>query len=266
MRYFLLILIFILASCKSEEVNSNKAIQWPNGNTVAISLTWDDARDSQVLVGTPILDKYEVKSTFYVLPSAVERELEGWKSAVSNGHEIGNHTLFHPCSESYSWSRDNPIEYYSLNRMREELIEANAEIKKLLGVTPTEFAYPCGNVYLGRDNEIKSYVPVVRELFSTGRVYDDISSNDRDLDSARLSCVIMDDRDFNSIKSQIEESRKQGKWLILGGHEIGTKETNIGLLTNTEMLEELLEYIKNPENMIWVAPVGEIASYIRENK
>ena len=79
----------------------NKAIQWPDGNTVAISLTWDDARDSQVLVGTPILDKYEVKATFYVVPSSVERELESWKSAVLNGHEIGNHTLLHPCSESY---------------------------------------------------------------------------------------------------------------------------------------------------------------------
>tara|TARA_B100001057_G_scaffold281925_1_gene282269 strand:+ start:205 stop:1026 length:822 start_codon:yes stop_codon:yes gene_type:complete len=244
----------------------NKAIQWPDGNTVAISLTWDDARDSQVLVGTPILDKYEVKATFYVVPFSVERELESWKSAVLNGHEIGNHTLLHPCSESYSWSRENAIEDYSLNRMRNELIKANVEIEKLLGVTPTEFAYPCGNTLLGRDKKIKSYVPVVRKLFSTGRAYDDISSNDLDLDPARLSCVIMDDRDFNSIKSQIEESRKQGKWLILGGHEIGSKETNIGLLTNTEMLEELLDYIKNPANKIWAAPVGEIASYIRANK
>ena len=265
-KLILLLYTILISSISCTKDQENKAIQWPDGNTMAISLTWDDARDSQVLVGTPILDKYDVKATFYVLPSSVERELEGWKSAVLNGHEIGNHTLLHPCSESYPWSRDNAIEDYSLNRMRKELIKANVEIEKLLGVTPTEFAYPCGNTYLGRDKKTKSYVPVIRELFSTGRTFADISSNDLDLDVARLSCVIMDDKDFKSIKSQIEQSRKQGKWLILGGHEIGHKEIKIDYLTNTEMLAELLDYIKNPANKIWTAPVGEIASYIKANK
>ena len=258
--------IFLSANLIGQE---NKAIQWPDGNTMAISLTWDDARDSQVLVGTPILDKYEVKATFYVIPSSVERELEGWKSAVLNGHEIGNHSLLHPCTESYLWSRDNAIEDYSLKRMRKELIKANVEIEKLLGVTPTEFAYPCGQTYLGRGKKTKSYVPVVRKLFSTGRAFDDISSNDLkdpDLDLARLSCVIMDDKDFKSIKSQIEHAREQGKWLILGGHEIGHIDIKTDYLTNIEMLEELLDYIKNPANKIWTAPVGEIASYIKANK
>ena len=93
-----LILLLCTISLSANLIDQeNKAIQWPDGNTMAISLTWDDARDSQVLVGTPILDKYEVKATFYVVPSSVERELEGWKSAVLNGHEIGNHSLLHPC-------------------------------------------------------------------------------------------------------------------------------------------------------------------------
>ena len=245
----------------------NKAIQWPDGNKMAISLTWDDGRDSQVLVGTSILDKYEVKATFYVVPSSVERELEGWKSAVLNGHEIGNHSLVHPCSGNFSWSRDKALEDYSLNQMRLELMKANVEIEKLLGVIPTEFAYPCGQTYVGRGKKTKSYVPVIRKLFSTGRTWMDETSNDPNyIDLARLTGVEMDDKDFESIKSQIENAREHGKWLVLAGHEIGHKDIKTGQLTNIEMLEELLVYIKNPANKIWTAPVGEIASYLRANK
>ena len=259
--------IFLSANLIGQE---NKAIQWPDGNTMAISLTWDDARDSQVLVGTPILDKYEVKATFYVVPDSVKRELKGWKSAVLNGHEIGNHSIVHPCSGNYPWSRDNALEDYSLNRMRIELIKANVEIEKLLGVTPTEFAYPCGQTYVGRGKKTKSYVPVIRELFSTGRTWRDEASNDPNYgDFARLTGVQMDGKDFKSIKSEIEYAREHGQWLILAGHEIGHKDMKtglLGLLTNIEMLEELLDYIKNPANKIWTAPVGEIASYIKANK
>ena len=34
---------------------------------------------SQVDSGTTLLDRYNVKATFYVVPSSVEKRLEGWK-------------------------------------------------------------------------------------------------------------------------------------------------------------------------------------------
>ena len=80
---------------------AQSSLQWPNGKQVAISLTFDDARDSQVEGGTALLDQFGVKGTFYVVPGAVERKLEGWKRAAANGHEIGNHSLKHPCSGNF---------------------------------------------------------------------------------------------------------------------------------------------------------------------
>ena len=47
----------------------------------AMSLSFDDGRDSQVDRGTALLDRYGVKATFYVTPPAVERRLDGWKRA-----------------------------------------------------------------------------------------------------------------------------------------------------------------------------------------
>jgi peptidoglycan/xylan/chitin deacetylase (PgdA/CDA1 family) len=59
---------------------------WPEGKQMALSLSFDDARLSQPDTGIPFLNQYDVKATFYVVPSAVEQRLEGWKQAVESGH------------------------------------------------------------------------------------------------------------------------------------------------------------------------------------
>jgi peptidoglycan/xylan/chitin deacetylase (PgdA/CDA1 family) len=58
----------------------------------------------------------------------VAQRLDGWKQAVAGGHEIGNHSVSHPCSGNAPWSRDHAVEEYSLERMHDELREANQAI------------------------------------------------------------------------------------------------------------------------------------------
>lgn len=238
--------------------------EWPEGKKMAISLTWDDARNSQVLIGTPLLDKHGIMATFYVIPSAVEEELEGWRRAVENGHEIANHSLNHPCSGNFLWARDKALEDYSLNQMATELIEANKTLTKLLGVTPTEFAYPCGQTFVGRGTETKSYVPVVAEQFISGRTWLDEEPNDPAFcDLAQLTGIEMDGKNFEQIKEQIQKAKNGGLWLVLGGHEIGSKNFQT---TEVAMLKKLLPYLNDPANGIWVAPVGEISKYIKSKR
>src|SRR5579871_5110270 len=117
--------------------------QWPAGTRAAVSLTFDDARPSQLDRGLPILDAHGVKATFYVTPANVERRVDAWAQAAGEGHEIGNHTLSHPCSGNFFWARANALEDYTLNRMDADLAAANARVEELLGITPQTFAYPC---------------------------------------------------------------------------------------------------------------------------
>src|SRR6185503_15300925 len=76
-------------------------VAWPDGARAALSLSFDDARTSQVDVGLALLDSLGAKVTFYLVPSAVESRLEGWKRAAAAGHEIANHSLTHPCSGNF---------------------------------------------------------------------------------------------------------------------------------------------------------------------
>jgi len=234
--------------------------RWPDGKRAALSITFDDARTSQVDSGTALLDKYGIKATFFVVPPTVEERLDGWKQAVANGHEIGNHTINHPCTGNFSWSANNALENYSLDDMRNELIVCNKRIKELLGVQPEVFAYPCGQKFIGRDTNTRSYVPLVAKMFIVGRGWRDEAMNNPDFcDLAQVSGIEMDGKNFDEILPLIEEVGRTGQWLILAGHEMGDSGVQT---TRLKMLKQLIEYVQDPANGIWIAPVGTVAKYI----
>ena len=260
--------LFILSIFSSSEMllaqHAETTFAWPEGKKIALSLSFDDARASQVDAGTTLLDQFGVKGTFYVVPNSVKQRLEGWKKAVANGHEIGNHSFNHPCTGNFPWSRQKAIENYTLKQMRNELILANKGIKELLGVEAEVFAYPCGQTYIGRGDNTKSYVPVVSKLFLSGRGWLDEGPNAPQFcDLAQLTGMEMDGKDFEQILPLIENAKKSGAWLVLAGHEMGASGNQT---TRLSMLKKLIEYAQNPANGIWIAPVGTVAKYIKRQK
>jgi len=258
-RFLLLVLVILFGKLGSSQ-QTVATFRWPNDKRAAISITFDDARTSQVDSGTALLDKYGIKATFFVVPPTVEERLDGWKKAVAKGHEIGNHTINHPCTGNFSWSAKNALENYSLDDMRDELIECNKRIKELLGVESEVFAYPCGQKFIGRDTSTKSYVPLVAKMFIVGRGWRDEAMNNPDFcDLAQVSGIEMDGKNFDEILPLIEEVRRTGQWLILAGHEMGDSGVQT---TRLKMLKQLIEYVQDPANGIWIAPVGTVAKYI----
>lgn len=228
---------------------------------MALSLSFDDARLSNVDQGTGLLDRYGVKATFFVLPAAVEKRLAAWKKAVASGHEIGNHSVKHPCSGNFVWARPNALETYTPEAMRAELLEANRRIETLLGVKPEVFAYPCGQTFVGRGVNTRSYVPVVAELFVSGRGWLGEAPNDPGYcDLAQVTGMEMDGKDFEQIRTLVETARAAGQWLVLAGHETAESGPQTTRLT---MLKQLCEYAKDPANGIWIAPVGTVAKYVQ---
>jgi peptidoglycan-N-acetylglucosamine deacetylase len=198
------------------------------------------------------------------MPSAVQQRLEGWKKAVASGHEIGNHSLNHPCTGNFSWARHRALEDYTVKQMQKELIAANDSLYEWLGLRPQQFAYPCGQTFVGRAKRTKSYVPLIAKLFATGRTWLNEGPNDPAFcDFAQLTGMEMDGKDFGQVLPLLKEAKANGKWLVLAGHEMGDS----GLqTTRLPMLKDLIEYAKDPENGVWLAPVGVVAAYIREQR
>ena len=248
----------------THEATADPGFRWPEGKKAAISLSFDDARASQVDVGIPMLDNHGVRATFFVVPGEVEERLAGWRSARQAGHEIGNHSLVHPCSGNFIWARDKALEGYTVDQMREELLAANRRLEELLGVTPDVFAYPCGQTFVGRGIGTTSYVPLVAQTFMAGRSWLDEAPNDPTfVDMAQVLAIEMDGVSFSELLPIIEEAREDSLWIVLAGHEIGESGYQT---TRLDMLDDLIRYTADPANEIWLAPFGTVASYVIDRR
>ncbi len=254
----------ILVFSGTQAFSQNPEFPWPEGKKMAISLSFDDARQSNTEFGIPLLNEYGVKATFFVLPSNVKFDLNGWKSASAAGHEIANHSMIHPCSGNFAWSRNKALENYTLDRMRNELQEANEEIEKIFGVQPKVYAYPCGLNSVGQGTYTESFVPLISEMFLAGRGW--LGENPNDpfyVDMAQLTGMKTDNTDFEEILPIIEAAASNGQWLVLAGHE--TNDSGIQT-TYLSMLRALLEYASDSANGIWIAPIGTVGEYVKEKR
>lgn len=258
------ILLSICSMGQGYQVDPNQKqsdFHWPKGKKMAISFTFDDARLSQVDNCIPLFDKYGVRGTFYVLPENLVERTEKWKDAVKMGHEIGNHTLYHACSENFNWSRKHSLEETTLKQLSEQLDSSNAAIQEILGIKAVSFAYPCGQKYVGKGVNTKSYIPLIAKKFETGRGWRDEDANDPIYcNFAQLNGMEMDGKSFDEIKLLIDDAIAKGKWLVLVGHEVDNSGYQTTLL-NT--LEAICKYAENPSNGIWIDNIHNIALYIK---
>lgn len=239
---------------------------YPNGAQNAISITFDDSRESQITVGMEIFKKHGIKGTFYVVPESVKKQLPEWKEAVKYGHEIANHTSNHVCTGNFEWlrARDLSLEETTLQWLKNDIQHANSFLKKTLNVTPTSFAYPCGNTFVGRGLNTQSYVPLIAKLFQFGRTWNDETANNPNFtDFSQLTAFPLDGQTFEQIKSTLKTAKQNNSWIILAGHEVGEK----GLYSvDAKVLDQLLAYLSDPKNGYWVDTVNTIGSYIQKNR
>jgi hypothetical protein len=120
--------------------------------TTTISLTFDDAHDAHLDLVVPCLNQHLLCGTFYVdfLSRGLTRRSAEWREVAHQGHELGNHSLFHPGYPPASHVHEgNNLALYTLDRMSMELELANRLLTAIDGKTIRSFAYPNANPVLG---------------------------------------------------------------------------------------------------------------------
>lgn len=110
---------------------SNTMLYKAHTNQKVIALTFDDGPDTRF---TPlildVLNKYDVKATFFLLGTRVHTYPDIVKQIYSKGHAIGNHTYWHPKLtdtdvKSMIWEIEkNEQEIYSVICIKPELFRA----------------------------------------------------------------------------------------------------------------------------------------------
>jgi peptidoglycan/xylan/chitin deacetylase (PgdA/CDA1 family) len=233
---------------------------WPDGRRGAVSLTFDDARASQLEAGLPVLESRGARATFYLSPPNAAPRREAWRQAAARGHEMGNHTLTHPCSGNFAFARGNPLEDYTLERMREELAGADDAIAELAGVTPATFAYPCGQKFVGRGEGTASYIPLVARRYLVGRGFGDEDINaPLFCDLAQATGIDGDDAPFATLRAWVDRAAGEGGWLILACHDVGDHPRQA---IRAEVLDAVCGYCNDPGVDVWLDTVAAVGRHI----
>ena len=144
MRALLAILLSLVCG-----VSAASATEWPKGAKAAVVLTYDDALTSQLDHAVPVLDRAGLKATFF-LARVKRADVPRWRAAAARGHEMANHTIFHPCSAaSYPEDPRYTTESYTPASLLREIEQQNVFLTALDGRTRRGFATPCGQTKAG---------------------------------------------------------------------------------------------------------------------
>ena len=142
---FLLIFTMVLSiGMKNQYIgifaeDSNKPIYKVSKEEKELALTFDInwAENDELYNILDVLDKYNVKATFFIMGGWVnysEENKEKLKKINERGHEIGNHSYIHPM-----FTKINE------ERMKSELEKTNKIIKDTIGVDVNLFRFPSGD-------------------------------------------------------------------------------------------------------------------------
>jgi sialate O-acetylesterase len=260
--------VFVLTHLVSTGLaqDKNSADVWPDEIVCAVSLSYDDSVPVHYERVAPLLEEHDLRGTFYLTVSALGNA-DAWKAVAEHGHELGNHSLFHPCRRippgNYKWLAEHyDLADYTMGRFRDELAMANLTLDLVDGGKPRTYGNNCTNLTIGRgENEIPMD-PVLDELFVAARG----TITNRPVDPqkpnfTRLGHYSGDEKTFEQIRDEIEAARRSGGWIIYMFHGVGEGTHN--LFIADEEHRKLVEWLAGERASIWTAPVVDVAEHLK---
>ena len=221
-----MLLIFFL-TIFSFMIRAQDKTYWEN-KKCAVCLTYDDALKTQLDNVVPILDSLGLKATFFVpgfFPRFKENLLE-WRAVAEKGNELGNHTLFHPCTGKTigrDWVKpDYDLDSYSLQRMVDEIEMENVLLQAIDGRINRTFAYPCGDIEAGS----KSYVSKIKKYFVGARGVQGKMQKINEIDLFDIGSFMINGESGDSLISLVKKAMNNNDLLVFlfhgvgGGHDI----------------------------------------------
>ena len=136
---FILLSLVLTASLYAEQTFFSRG----SLNTKEVALSFDDGPGSNTKDIIKILDKKDVKATFFLLGTSVAKRPKLVKEIYSKGHELANHTYNH--MNFFRYDEENDKE----EKIKEELLLCQDLIRDLTGYRTKLVRFPHG--YLKED-------------------------------------------------------------------------------------------------------------------
>lgn len=251
-------LIFFLAG--STEVKAQ--FKWPDNKKAAVVFTYDDGLDCHLDVAVPQLDEFGFKGTFFCTgnsPSLYNR-LEEWRKIAENSHELGNHTLFHPCDgKRGDWVKpEYDLTKYTHEQILNELRTANTLLKAIDGKTERTFGYTCSDYIAGGID----FTADIKNMFAGARCDGPVPETMTGYTVFKTPSWGVNSPTAEELIAYVEKAREKGTIAVFMFHSVGGGYLNVG----AEEHRKLLEYIKLNSRDYYTGTFLEVMQYIKQNQ
>ncbi|MCW3785480.1 polysaccharide deacetylase family protein [Plebeiibacterium sediminum] len=245
-------------------INAQKHDKW-NGKQCAVVLTYDDALNVHLDHVIPCLDSGNLKGTFYLQGESpvIKNRMNEWRLASENGHELGNHSLTHPCTgqlKGREWvSDEKDLSKYSVYRAVNEILITNTLLQAIDGKQERTFAYPCGDAFIDTVN----YYESLQNEFVGARGVKSGMQHINEVDLKDIQCYMMNGQTGAEMIDLVKQATKTHTLLVFLFHGVGGEHS---LNVSLEAHQELIQYLAKQQKKIWVAPLAEVAAFIKKEQ
>jgi peptidoglycan/xylan/chitin deacetylase (PgdA/CDA1 family) len=229
----------------------------------AVSLTFDDGSPSQLEKALPLLDRFNLKATFFLGPWCLQQpeQVAAWQRVAAAGHEIGNHSWSHPGSTHFGGS--GGIEEWTLAQIEADVRRAQELLAPLFPQQQDwTYCYPCYQTDVGRGLTRQSYVPLIARQFLAARALGEppFGNHPLGVDLAKVWGVPAERYSGQTLIGMAEAEAAAGRWLVLTFHDVeGSR-----LSTTREDLEMLCTHLARHADRICTDTFAGIARRVRE--
>jgi len=256
-KYFAFSILVLFTSTLFAQNNA----PWRN-KKCAVVLTYDDAINEHLDNAIPVLDSLGLKATFYItgFSSSMQARLGDWKKIAAKGHELGNHTLYHPCvgGKGREWvSPEHDLSKYTMQRIVEETRATNLLLQAMDGRKRRTFAFPCADTKIGDS----SYPPLLKNDFVAMRnVRAEMHRIDQ-IDLNDVDCYMVNGETSDQMIEWVKKATETNSLLVILFHGVGGGN---GLNVSIPAHRQLLIYLKRNQKDIWIAPMIDVAEYVKK--
>jgi sialate O-acetylesterase len=254
-------LFLLLVSSLVSQAQTN--LPW-HGKKCAVVITYDDAIDQHLDNAIPVLDSLGLKATFYVtaFSQSMQARLNDWKKLATKGHELGNHTLYHPCigGPGRTWVKpDYDMRNYTVQRMEDEIRMTSLFLQALDGKTKRTFAFTCGDVKIGDS----SFINAMKNDFVAARAVRNQMHRIQEIDLLNVDCYMVNGESGTQMIDWVRKAVETNSLLVILFHGVGGGNA---LNVSVPAHREFLQYLKKNEKDIWIAPMVDVAEYIKASQ
>ncbi|WP_137172521.1 polysaccharide deacetylase family protein [Massilia sp. HP4] len=243
---------------------ADTAFAWPGGARAAVSLAYDDALDSQLDNAIPALDRHGIKGTFYLQLSSppVAARMQDWRAAAANGHELGNHSLFHQCSGAgpgRDWVEPHrDLDTTTREQMRDQVLLGNTMLAAIDGRHERTYTAPCFDVKaVGGD-----YLPPLHAHFVAIKAGNGpaIPASMAAVDPFRVTSHAPVGASGAELIAQVKQAGERGTMIAFTFHGIGGDHLSV----SSQAHEELLRFLAAHREQYWTDTFLNIMKHVRQ--